>query len=295
MPVSARRLEAKHTGATLECPPRKQEPFPGSNLDAGILILFPPTRPRNEAIVQLGVREQLVERTHQDAKQFQPAAAEFLPNYAIHIVIENQHKNRSIQMSKTILLTITFLACTAWMAAQGTPSSSGSTGSGSTGSSSSAGQSSGQAGSQSGSQSDTQSGAQTTGQTGSENGQTSGAAGSSGRNGSGNTTLRGCLSSSGGGYTLTDASGTQYQLSGDTSKLSQHVNNEVEVKGSTSGSCGYGSDSTGASASTGSSAGSQSATGSAGTGSAGQMFNVTKVKKVSGSCNTSGNTGGTNR
>ena len=185
-------------------------------------------------------------------------------------------------MSKTILITITFLACTAWMAAQGTPSSSGSTGS-----SSSAGQSSGQAGSQSG--------AQTTGQTGSENGQTAGAPGSSGQNGSGHTTLRGCLSSSGGGYTLTDASGTQYQLSGDTSKLSQHVNNEVEVKGSTSGSSGYGSGSTGASASTGSSAGSQSATGSAGTGSAGQMFNVTKVKKVSGSCNTSGNTGGTNR
>jgi hypothetical protein len=182
-------------------------------------------------------------------------------------------------MSKTILLTITFLACTAWMAAQGTPSSSGSSGS-----SSSAGQSSGQAGSQSG--------AQTTGQSGSENGQTAGAPASSGR---GNTTLRGCLSSSGGGYTLTDASGTQYQLSGDTSKLSQHVNNEVEVKGSTSGSSGYGNGSAGASASTGSTAGSQSATGSAGTGSAGQMFTVSKVKKISGSCNTSGNTGGTNR
>ena len=186
-------------------------------------------------------------------------------------------------MSKTILLTITFLACTAWMAAQqGNPPSSGYPGS-----SSSAGQSTGQAGSQSG--------AQTTGQSGSENGQTAGAPGSSGRNGSGHTTLRGCLSSSGGGYTLTDASGTQYQLSGDTSKLSQHVNNEVEVKGSTSASSGYGTGSTGTSASTGSSAGSQSATGSAGAGSAGQMFTVSKVKKISGSCNTSGSTGGTNR
>jgi hypothetical protein len=218
-----------------------------------------------------------------EISKFQPAAAEFLPNYAIHIVIENQHKNRSIQMSKTILLTITFLACTAWMAAQqGNPPSSGYPGS-----DTSAGQSSGQAGSQSG--------AQTTGQTGSENGQTTGAPGSSGHNGSGHTTLRGCLSSSGGGYTLTDASGTQYQLSGDTSKLSQHVNNEVEVKGSTSASSGYGNGSTGASASTGSSAGSQSATGSAGAGSAGQMFTVSKVKKISGSCNTGGNTGGTNR
>lgn len=179
-------------------------------------------------------------------------------------------------MSKTMLFTMTFLACTAWMAAQqGTPSSSGSPES-----SSSAGQSSGQTG------------AQTTGQSGSENGQTAGAPGSSGH---GDTTLRGCLSSSGGGYTLTDASGTQYQLSGDTSKLSQHVNNEVEVKGSTSGSSGYGNGSAGASASTGSSAGSQSATGSAGAGSAGQMFTVSKVKKISGSCNTSGNPGSTNR
>jgi hypothetical protein len=180
-------------------------------------------------------------------------------------------------MSKTILLTITFLACTAWMAAQqGNPPSSGYPGS-----SSSAGQSSSQTGSQSG--------AQTTGQTGSENGQTSGAAGSSEHNGSGHTTLRGCLSSSGGGYTLTDAAGTQYQLSGDTSKLSQHVNNEVEVKGSTSAAGGYGNGSAGATTSSGS-AGSQSAA-----GSAGQMFNVTKVKKISGSCNTSGTNGGTNR
>ena len=172
-------------------------------------------------------------------------------------------------MSKTMLLTITFLACTAWMAAQqGNPPSSGYPGS-----SSSAGQSG------------SQSGAATTGQTGSENGQTAGAPGSSGR---GHTTLRGCLSSSGGGYTFTDASGTQYQLSGDTSKLSQHVNNEVEVKGNVSGS----GDSSAARTSTGSST-SQSAAGSAGAGSAGQMFNVTKVKKVSGSCNSSGRTSGT--
>jgi Protein of unknown function (DUF5818) len=177
-------------------------------------------------------------------------------------------------MFKTVLLSITFLACTAWMAAQqGNPPSSSYP-------SSSAGQSSGQAGSQSG--------APTTGQTGSENGQTAGAPGASGHMND-NTTLRGCLNSSGGGYTLTDASGTQYQLTGDTSKLSKHVNNEVEVKGNTT------SGSMGASASTGSAAGSQSATGSTAAGSSGQMFNVTKVKKISGTCNTSGTTGGTNR
>ncbi|HZQ94602.1 MAG TPA: DUF5818 domain-containing protein [Candidatus Sulfotelmatobacter sp.] len=171
-------------------------------------------------------------------------------------------------MRKAILLTFTLLCCTAWVAAQSTsPSSSSPAGSQSTG----------------------QTGSQTTGQSGSENGQMSGQAGSSSgqMGGSNHTTLRGCLSSSGGGYTLTDASGTQYQLTGDTSKLSQQVNHEVEVKGNASGS----SASMGASTSTGSSAGSESATGSTG---AGQMFNVTKVKKISGTCS-SGTTGSTNR
>jgi hypothetical protein len=79
------------------------------------------------------------------------------------------------------------------------------------------------------------------------------------------------------GYTLTDASGTTYQLTGDTSKLASHVNNEVEVKGSTSGSSG---------STSGASAGSQTAAGST-SGSTGQMFNVTKVKKVSSTCSAS--------
>jgi len=177
-------------------------------------------------------------------------------------------------MTKSVLLAITLLACTAWMAAQSTsPSSQSPSSSGSA------------AGSQTGSQTGTQSGSQTTGQTGSENGQMSG---SSGAQGESHTTLRGCLSSSGGGYTLTDASGTQYQLTGDTSKLSKNVNNEVEVKGSAAGAgaSGYGNNSAG------SQAGSQTSTGA---GASGQMFNVTKVKKLSGTCSNSGNTGGTNR
>ncbi len=46
------------------------------------------------------------------------------------------------------------------------------------------------------------------------------------------TTVRGCLSKSDtGGYTLTDKSGTTYQLAGDTSKLSAHVGHEVQIKG----------------------------------------------------------------
>jgi hypothetical protein len=94
-------------------------------------------------------------------------------------------------------------------------------------------------------------------------------------NGGSETTLRGCLSSSGAGYSLTDASGTMYQLNGDTSKLSSNVNKEVEVKGRASAS---------GNASTGASAGSQTAAGTASAG--GTMFNVTKVKKVSNTCST---------
>ncbi|MGZ4826320.1 MAG: DUF5818 domain-containing protein, partial [Terriglobales bacterium] len=48
---------------------------------------------------------------------------------------------------------------------------------------------------------------------------------------SGATTVQGCLNRSDSGYTLTDKSGTTYQLTGDTSKLSAHVGHEVQIKG----------------------------------------------------------------
>ena len=164
-------------------------------------------------------------------------------------------------MTKTILLTFTLLACSAWMVAQSTPSSSQSPDTSSS-PSTSAGQSTGSAASQS-------SGSQA----GSAESQSSGS----------ETTIRGCLNSSGGSYTLTDASGTTYQLQGDSSKLSAHVNNEVEIKGTASGASGAG-----AAGSTSPSAGSSASTGASSTGSAAgsQMFNVTKVKKVSGTCST---------
>jgi hypothetical protein len=47
-------------------------------------------------------------------------------------------------------------------------------------------------------------------------------------------TVEGCLQGSNGNYTLTDSAGTTYQLAGDTSKLTEHVGHEVEIKGSTS-------------------------------------------------------------
>ncbi len=52
-----------------------------------------------------------------------------------------------------------------------------------------------------------------------------------------NTTVQGCLSSSSNGtYTLTDKNGNAYMLSGDTSKLSEHVGHEMKITGTTTGS-----------------------------------------------------------
>jgi|SRR5579863_3121580 len=154
-------------------------------------------------------------------------------------------------MTKKILLIFTLLSCTAWMVAQSTPSSSASPDTSSGASQSSAGQAT--------------PAQPSSGQSGSDASQGSMNSGSE-------TTIRGCLNSSGGGYSLTDASGTTYQLQGDTSKLASHVNNEVELKGTASGA---------------SSAGSSASAGSASSASGSQMFNVTKVKKVSSSCSTS--------
>jgi uncharacterized protein DUF5818 len=53
---------------------------------------------------------------------------------------------------------------------------------------------------------------------------------------SGKTTVEGCLQNSNGTYTLTDKSGTTYQLQGEGSKLSAHVGHEVKITGTTSGS-----------------------------------------------------------
>ena len=48
-------------------------------------------------------------------------------------------------------------------------------------------------------------------------------------------TVEGCLQGSNGSFTLTDKSGTTWQLAGDTSKLTEHVGHEVQIKGSTGG------------------------------------------------------------
>jgi hypothetical protein len=81
------------------------------------------------------------------------------------------------------------------------------------------------------------------------------------------TKVEGCLSGSEGNYTLTDKSGTKYQLSGDTAKLKDHVGHEVQVTGTMT-------------ASANGAAGSQSTSGGAGT----QTIDVTSMKHISPTC-----------
>ncbi|HEY1261956.1 MAG TPA: hypothetical protein VGF06_00445 [Terriglobales bacterium] len=171
---------------------------------------------------------------------------------------------------KTVVLALTLLGCCAWVAAQtGSGSSTGQTGS-----------QTDQTGSQTGSQTDN-------GQMGSQNDQTATGT-SSGMNGS--QTIQGCLTNSGGNYMLTDASGMQYQLQGDTSKLDSYVNNEVQVKGMASSAAGSTSGagaSAGAGNNSGSTAGGTQGSGTATTAGSAQAFSVSKVKKLSSTCKTS--------
>lgn len=89
---------------------------------------------------------------------------------------------------------------------------------------------------------------------------------------SGQTSVEGCLQGSSGSYTLTDKSGTTYQLSGDTSKLAEHVGHEVQITGTTSGGA----------------AGSSASSSSAGSSAGGQMLTVEKVKHMSKTCKEAG-------
>jgi hypothetical protein len=65
-------------------------------------------------------------------------------------------------------------------------------------------------------------------------GQTTGqsSASQSDSSGAGTQTVQGCLSGSNGKYTLTDDQGKSYDLSGDTSKLANHIGHEVKITGS---------------------------------------------------------------
>ena len=86
----------------------------------------------------------------------------------------------------------------------------------------------------------------------------------SGKSG-GQETVKGCLSSSGGTYTLTDKDGKTFQLTGDTAKLTEHVGHEIKVTGTVSAASASSSDAMGKT-------------------NAAQTLDVSTVKHVSKSC-----------
>ena len=92
--------------------------------------------------------------------------------------------------------------------------------------------------------------------------------------------IEGCLSQTSSGFALADASGTNYNLTGDTSKLSSHVGEQVEVKGMpASGS---------ASSSAAPNASASAAGAGASGGAAGESFTVQSVKRIAKTCTNAG-------
>lgn len=148
-------------------------------------------------------------------------------------------------MAKVWMLAMVLICSAAWLVAQDQSSQSGSS----------------------------QSGSSSTGS------QTSGSQGSMGSSSSasGETSVEGCLQGTSGSYTLTDNSGMTYQLSGDTSKLADHVGHEVKITGTVSS----GSSASGSSASSSSSS---SAPSSGAGASSGQTLTVDKVQHKSKTC-----------
>lgn len=92
--------------------------------------------------------------------------------------------------------------------------------------------------------------------------------------------IEGCLNGSAGNWTLTDQSGKTYQLSGDTSKLSDHVGHQVRIMGTDNSRSASSSGSTGSSPSS-------SATGASSSSGSQPTFTVQKVKMISSTCSTS--------
>ena len=102
--------------------------------------------------------------------------------------------------------------------------------------------------------------------------QSSQASSTSQTNAANETKIQGCLSGSNGNYTLTDTSGTAYQLAGDTAKLSEHVGHEVELTGTQS-----------------SASSSSSSTSSGQTGTPNQpTFRVSSIRHISKTCSSGG-------
>ena len=96
-------------------------------------------------------------------------------------------------------------------------------------------------------------------------------------NAGGETTVQGCLSGANGSYTLNDDSGNTYQLTGDTSKLAEHVGHEIKVTGVSAAS---------ATSAAGSSAATPETAAQSGTSQ--QTLQVSSVKHISKTCQSGG-------
>ena len=174
-------------------------------------------------------------------------------------------------MRKTSLITAILLLSAVWAVAQTSPSSSPQSTAPDASSQQSTSPSSTSPSSSSPSQSAPDSSSTTTQTTTTQTTQTSSDSGNS---------IEGCLNGSAGNWTLTDQSGKTYQLSGDTSKLSDHVGHQIRVTGTDNSSSASNS-------SSGSAGGSSSSANGAGSSSGSQpTFTVQKVKMISSSCPT---------
>ena len=82
---------------------------------------------------------------------------------------------------------------------------------------------------------------------------------------SGQETVQGCLSNSGGTYSLTAKDGKTFQLTGDTAKLTEHVGHEIKVTGTVTSA-------------------SETSSGAMGKTGAEKTLEFTSIKHVSKSC-----------
>jgi len=93
-------------------------------------------------------------------------------------------------------------------------------------------------------------------------------------------TIEGCLMGSDGNFTLTDSTGVKFKLSGNTSRLSSHLEHQIGVTGKVASP---NSETTNSPTSTDTSTGTQG-TGTATKQGVVQTFHVSKVTKIAGAC-----------
>ncbi len=176
-------------------------------------------------------------------------------------------------MRKLWLTGLLLLACTAWVAAQTSGTS----------------RSSGSAGTNGSSSSTAEPGNSSTGTASPQSGQ-SGAANASTAPTSSEireTSIQGCLQGSSGNYALTDQMGNVHKLQGDDAKLSQHVGQEIEVKGyQTSADNTSAHNAASPSGSTSNSTSSGASSSSVAKGEAPAAFRVHQITQIASTCTT---------